>query len=83
MVERDNGTIKNNTILKYDYSDKAELKNDLQDFLIYYNLYRRHGSLRNELNVKTPFEAIEKWYQLKPEIFRITPTEFKQKLLLL
>lgn len=83
MVERVNGTIKNNTILKYDYSDKAELTNDLQAFLVYYNLYRRHGSLRKELKVKTPFEAIEKWYQLKPELFKITPTEFKHKLLLL
>jgi hypothetical protein len=33
-------------------------------------LSRRHGSLRKELNVKTPFNAIEKWYQLKPELFK-------------
>ncbi len=45
--------------------------------MIFYNLHRRHGSLRKELNVKTPFEAIEKWYQLKPEIFLQTPSEFK------
>jgi len=35
-------------------------------FLVYYMLYRRHGGLRKELNVKTPFDAIEKWFELKP-----------------
>jgi len=42
----------------------------LDKFLIFYNLHRRHGSIRKELKVKTPFNAIEKWYQLKPEIFK-------------
>ena len=81
MVERVNGTIKNNTILKNQYYNKNEMTTDLIGFLIYYNLYRRHGSLRKELNVKTPFQAIEKWYELSPEIFTITPTEFKNKIL--
>jgi hypothetical protein len=44
-------------------------------------LYRRHGSLRKELKVKTPFNAVEKWYQLDPEIFSETPEDFKIKLL--
>jgi hypothetical protein len=52
-----------------------EMKNDLFNFLIFYNINRRHGSVRKELNVKTPLNAIEKWYQLKPEIFKITPSE--------
>lgn len=69
MVERANGTIKNNTILKFDYKNKLELTNDLIRFLIFYNLYRRHGSLRKELKVKTPFQVVEKWFELKPEIF--------------
>ena len=80
MVERVNGTIKNNTILAHHYRDKMEMHKDLTAFLIYYNLYRRHGSLRKELNVKTPFEAIEKWFQLKPEIFYQKPTDFKNKI---
>ena len=80
MVERVNGTIKNQTILAHDYLDKTEMQNDLTAFLIYYNLYRRHGSLRKELNVKTPFEAIEKWFLLKPEIFYQKPTDFKNKI---
>jgi transposase-like protein len=81
MVERVNGTIKNNTILKNKYVDKQELELDLMNFLVFYNIHRRHGSLRKELNVKTPFDAVEKWHELKPELFKINPTEFKIKIL--
>jgi transposase-like protein len=81
MVERVNGIIKNNTILKYKYNNRLELEIDLMKFLIYYNLYRGHGSLKKELKVKTPFEAIEKWYTLKPELFKINPSQFKNKIL--
>jgi transposase InsO family protein len=81
MVERVNGTIKTNTILKNKYENTEEMNKDLAGFLLYYNLYRRHGSLRKELNVKTPFQAIEKWYELKPEIFKISPTEFQNKII--
>jgi hypothetical protein len=52
-------------------------------FLVFYLLYRRHGSLKRELGVKTPFEAVEKWYELKPEIFYQHPFQFKEKILLL
>ena len=45
----------------------------------FYNLHRRHGGLRKELKVKTPFDAIEKWFAIKPEIFMCTPLEFKVK----
>ena len=83
MVERANGTIKNNTILKYKYNNKVELQKGLTDFLIFYNLYRRHGALKNELNVKTPFEAVLKWFEIKPELFKINPKEFKNGILLL
>ena len=57
------------------------MKNDLTKFLSFYNFNRRHGSIRKELKVKTPFNAIEKWYQLKPEIFKITPNQFKNNIL--
>jgi len=80
MVERVNGTIKNNTILKTKYENTKEMNIDLAKFNTFYNLYRRHGSLRKELNVKTPFEAIEKWYKLKPEIFNKSPHEFKNNI---
>jgi len=81
MVERVNGTIKNNTILKFKYENLTQMNKDLIDFLIFYNLNRRHGSLRKELNVKTPLQALEKWYSLKPEIFKISPEVFKQILI--
>jgi len=81
MVERANGTIKNSTILKNDYKDDQEMSLDLMNFMYGYNLYRRHGSLRKELKVKTPVQAIEKWYELEPKIFKITPFEFKNKLI--
>lgn len=83
MVERVNGTIKNNTILIKKYADKDAMNVDLMQFLVYYNLYRRHGSLRKELKVKTPFDAIEKWFRIKPEIFNQNPDQFYQKLLAL
>ncbi len=83
MVERANGIIKSNTILKEQYADKEEMNNQLMKFLVFYTLYRRHGSLKRELGMKTPFHAVEKWYELKPEMFIQTPEKFKSKLLLL
>ncbi|HZJ36040.1 MAG TPA: IS481 family transposase [Gillisia sp.] len=81
MVERANGTIKNNTILKTKYKNEQEMKKDIMEFLCYYNLYRRHGSLRKELKVKTPLQAVEKWYGIEPGLFKKTPQEFKNKLI--
>ena len=81
MVERVNGTIKNDTILKTKYESKIEMEKDIMQFMVFYNLYRRHGSLRKELGVKTPFQAMEKWYELESNLFKETPTEFQKKLL--
>ena len=57
------------------------MEEDTIRFLIFYNMFRRHGSLRKELNVKTPFDAVEKCYELNPKIFKETPLNFKKKLL--
>jgi transposase-like protein len=81
MVEKANDTIKSNTIKQNEYNDKKQMKNDLMTFLVHYLIYRRHGGLVKELKVKTPFMAIEKWYNLKPEIFKQNPSEFKNKIL--
>jgi len=81
MVERVNGTIKNNTIKKYNYENIEQINSDLMRFVVFYNLYRRHGSLRKELNVKTPYDAIEKWFEINPEIFNQNPLQFKNKIL--
>jgi len=42
---------------------------------------RRHGSLRRELKVKTPFNAVEKWFELDKKIFNLKPKKFKTKIL--
>lgn len=81
MVERVNGTIKSNTILKNEYNNEKEMNQDLIAFLCFYNLYRRHGSLRKELKVKTPIDAVKKWFELKPELFKRKPEILHQKLI--
>lgn len=77
MVERVNGTIKNATIKAKEYTNIEDLQADLNKFLIYYNFNRRHGSLRKELKVRTPFDAVQSWFQMKPEIFKILPNVFQ------
>ncbi|MDQ7090367.1 MAG: DDE-type integrase/transposase/recombinase [Methylococcales bacterium] len=77
MVERVNGTIKNATIKVEEYQNIGELKESLNKFLLYYLFTRRHGSLRRELKVRTPYEAMESWFKTKPELFKISPDEFR------
>jgi len=79
MVERVNGTIKAGTIKATQYDTIMELEEDLKRFLLYYIFNRRHGGLLRELRVRTPFEAIESWFQSKPELFRISPEEFRRR----
>lgn len=81
MVERANGTIKNATIKVEEYQNIKELGVGLNKFLIYYLFVRRHGSLRRELKVRTPYEAIENWFKTKPELFKISPDEFRANAL--
>lgn len=81
MVERVNGTIKDATIKVLTYKDETELKADLDKFLVYYNLNRRHGSLKRELKVRTPFEAVQCWYRMNPEIFIKSSDMFRAELL--
>lgn len=80
MVEKANDTIKNGTILIEQYPDKKAMENSLKRFLLFYNIYRRHGSLYKELKVRTPIEAVEYWYKIKPEIFTKKPKEFLEYL---
>ncbi len=77
MVERVNGTIKNATIKAEEYDNIDDVKKDLNKFLIYYNFNRRHGFLKKELKVRTPFDAVQSWFQTKPEIFKILPDVFQ------
>lgn len=80
MVEKANDIIKKKTIKITTYKSLKEMNDDLLKFLKHYNLYRRHGSLRKELNVKTPIQAVEKWYEMDPEIFNQNPEEFRKKI---
>ena len=81
MVEKANDIIKSKTIKITKYSNLKQMNQDLMSFLVHYNLYRRHGSLRRELKVKTPYNAVEKWYELDPKIFKENPLIFKNKIL--
>jgi transposase-like protein len=81
MVEKANDIIKNKTIKITTYDNLEKMNQDLMDFLVHYNLYRRHGSLRRGLKVKTPFNAVEKWRKSDPDIFKETPEIFKIKIL--
>lgn len=81
MVEKANDIIKKKTIKQTTYKSLMEMDEDLTSFLVHFNLYRRHGSLRKELNVKTPFDAVEKWFELDEEIFKEKAWEFKNKIL--
>ena len=83
MVEKANDIIKSNTVKQNKYASLEEMNHCLMQFLVFYNLYRRHGSLRKELKVKTPFDAVEKWHTMDQTIFKEKPYEFKKKILAL
>jgi transposase InsO family protein len=82
MVERANGIIKAGTIKVEEYKDLKEMITDLDKFLLYYLFSRRHGSLKRELNVRTPYEALQCWYNLDPTIFTKHPEKFRADAIL-
>ncbi len=59
MVE----SIKNATIKTEDYDNIEDVKKDLNKVLMFYNFNKRHGSLRKELKVRTPFDAVQSWFR--------------------
>jgi len=81
MVEKANDIIKSNTLKVHIYDNFLEMKTDFNSFLVYYNLVRRHSSLRSEIGLKTPFEALEYRFKLNPKLFKQDLFDFKQKLL--
>jgi len=56
------------------------MKQDILLFIIYYNLRRRHSRIYTEIRKKTPFEALEYYYNKYPEKFKESPIEFRRKL---
>jgi hypothetical protein len=49
MVEKSNDTIKSNTLKVNEYKNAEDMNRDLILFMVYYNLERRHTSIRKEL----------------------------------
>lgn len=82
MVERANALIKDGTIKVNNYANVQEMVSDLDKFLLFYLFSRRHGSLRRELKVRTPFEALHSWYNLEPDLFSKHPEMFKADAIL-
>ena len=81
MVERVNKTIKDNTIKINNYDSLEQMQADLDRFLITYNTIKRHSGLRKEINVKTPLNAVYKWFELEPELFKEKPIDFENKII--
>jgi len=69
QVEITNKIIKEATTKKYHYADFDELKRHLMTFLLYYNYQRPLKSLK----LKTPWELVQKWYDEKPDLFKLDP----------
>ncbi|CAC9519524.1 hypothetical protein [uncultured Gammaproteobacteria bacterium] len=42
-----------------------------------HNFNRRHSGLRKEIKVRTPYEALKYWYNLKPDLFIREPDMFR------
>ena len=80
MVEKANDTIKNWTINIHHYGTVEQMKQDILLFMIYYNLKRRHSWIYIEIRRKTPYEALEYYYNKNPEKFKESPIEFRDKL---
>jgi hypothetical protein len=47
------------------------------NFFRYKGCNRGHGGLRKEIKVRTPYEALEYWYNLKPDLFIRKPDMFR------
>ena len=78
MVEKSNDTIKSNTIKINTYENIAEMNKDLVYFMVFYNINRRHSGIVKELWLKTPYNALEYWYQKDSTIFKEDLFDFKE-----
>ncbi|MGQ9846746.1 MAG: hypothetical protein ACUVQP_04495, partial [Bacteroidales bacterium] len=55
------------------------MNNILTYFRVYYMLHKRHGALTRELNVKTYYQPIEKWFEINSQIFKQNLLQIKNK----
>lgn len=80
MVEKSNDTIKSNTVWVHEYKTKEDMRNDILQFMFFYNLFRRHWWVVKEKKWRTPFDAISYYYKKNPQDFKETPEAFKTKI---
>ena len=71
MVERANGLVKESTTKIHRYENAQEMKEELHSWFVFYNFDRKH----RRIGRITPYEAVCRWHQEQPEIFRRDPTE--------
>jgi transposase-like protein len=74
MAERMVRTVKEHTIKREHYLTLPDCINALNKFQVFHNFYRKLRVLKR----KTPFEKICEYYQLSPNVFLFSPTEWKQ-----
>ena len=61
----------NNILLAEECKNIEDVKLDLNKFLIYFNFNRIPRSLRKEVKVGTPSDAVQSWFKTEPKIFKI------------
>jgi len=76
LVERFNRTIKDNTIMKYFYEEKEQLKEHLTQFVLAYNYAKKLKGL----NYMTPYEKLVLIFNQNPEYFKDDPCHHLTKL---
>ena len=44
----------------------------------FFHILRANGTIKNSTaKVRTPFDAMQSWFKIKPELFKISPDEFR------
>lgn len=69
LVERTNGLIKQGTTKVHTYQTVAQMKDDLQQWFVFYNFHRKH----RRIGRLTPYEAVCRWYDRQPDLFLKEP----------
>lgn len=71
MVERANGLVKEGTTKVHFYQNAGQMKQDLHRWFVFYNFNRIH----RQIGRITPYQAVCRWYEKQPELFRVNPAE--------
>jgi len=82
MVEKTNDLIKIDTLKKFDYLSCEDIEVDMWQFMLYFNLYRRHWWLKKEGKWRTPYDALVYYRSSEIEVSRKeSPEEWRERLL--